>query len=71
MDEIYYETTNISYKTLNIFEGLYTNKKKEIIEIIINNIKGKYNIDIITNGGTTESDNISTNNTDNITRSGE
>jgi hypothetical protein len=71
MDGIYYETTNISYKTLNIFEGLYTNKKKEIIEIIINNIKGKYNIDIITNGGTTESDNISTNNTDNITRSGE
>ncbi len=69
MDEIYYETTNISYKTLNIFEGLYKDKKKEIMEIMINNIKEKYNIDIITNGGTTASDNISTNNTDDISRS--
>ena len=71
MDEIYYETTNISYKTLNIFEGLYKDKKKEIIETIINNIKEKYNININTDGGTTKSDNISTNNTDNISRSSE
>lgn len=71
MEEIYYETTNISYKTLNIFEELYKDKKNEIMEIIINNIKEKYNIDINTNGGATTSDNISANNTDNITRSRE
>jgi hypothetical protein len=63
MEDIYYETPNISYKTLNIFEGLYINKKQEIIEQIINNIKEKYNIDINTNGKTTESCNATTNNT--------
>ena len=71
MDEIYYETTNISYKTLNIFEGLYKDKKKEIMEIIINNIKEKYNININTNGETATCDNVSTNNTDDISRSSE
>ncbi len=63
MDDIYYETPNISYKTLNIFEGLYNDKKQEIIETIINNIKEKYNIDINTNGTSKKSDNFSTDNT--------
>ena len=63
MDGIYYETTNISYKTLNIFEGLYKDKKNEIIVSIINNIKEKYNIDINTNG-TTTCNNIATHNKD-------
>ena len=63
MEEIYYETPKISYKTLNIFEALYKSKKEEITIQIKNNIKEKYNIDIITNGRSTESDNISTDNT--------
>ena len=50
MEEIYYENTTISYKTVNIFETMFTEKKHEIIKEILKNIKEKYNIDIITNG---------------------
>jgi uncharacterized protein YlxP (DUF503 family) len=50
MEEIYYENTTISYKTVNIFETMFTEKKQEIIKEILKNIKEKYNIDIITNG---------------------
>tara|TARA_Y100000389_G_scaffold188903_1_gene211999 strand:- start:343 stop:546 length:204 start_codon:yes stop_codon:yes gene_type:complete len=63
MEDIYYETPNISYKTLNIFEELYNDKKEEIIKIIINNIKEKYNIDINNNGKTIKSCDVITNNT--------
>ena len=52
MDGDYYECVKISYKTLNVFEEMYNNKKEEIMKIIINNIKEKYNIDINTNGTT-------------------
>ena len=48
MDGDYYECVKISYKTLNVFEEMYNNKKEEIMKIIINNIKEKYNIDINT-----------------------
>jgi hypothetical protein len=50
MDDIYYENIMISYKTINIFEAMYNDKKNEIIKEIRKNIKEKYNIDIITNG---------------------
>ena len=50
MDDIYYENIMISYKTINIFEAMYKDKKNEIIKEIRKNIKEKYNIDIITNG---------------------
>ena len=50
MDEVYYENIMISYKTINIFEAMYNDKKNEIIKEIQKNIKEKYNIDIITNG---------------------
>ena len=50
MDEVYYENIMISYKTINIFEAMYNDKKNEIIKEIRKNIKEKYNIDIITNG---------------------
>ena len=63
---------NGSKKTLGVMqigEYEFNTEQKEIMEIMINNIKEKYNIDIITNGGTTASDNISTNNTDDISRS--
>ena len=50
MDEVYYENIMISYKTINIFESMYNDKKNEIIKEIRKNIKEKYNIDIITNG---------------------
>lgn len=50
MDEVYYENIMISYKTINIFEAMYNDKKNEIIKDIQKNIKEKYNIDIITNG---------------------
>ena len=59
MEEIYYENTTISYKTVNIFETMFTEKKHEIIKEIQKNIKEKYNIDIITNGN--ESTNTTTN----------
>lgn len=65
MSNIYYECPNISYKTLNIFEMLYNDKKEEITNIIINNIKEKYNINIIRNGTTSEDNNVSTHNKDN------
>ena len=58
MDDIYYENTTISYKTVNIFETMFTEKKHEIIKEIQKNIKEKYNIDIITNGN--ESTNTTT-----------
>jgi len=58
MEEIYYENTTISYKTVNIFETMFTEKKHEIIKEIQKNIKEKYNIDIITNGN--ESTNTTT-----------
>jgi len=58
MEEIYYENTAISYKTVNIFETMFTEKKHEIIKEILKNIKEKYNIDIITNGN--ESTNTTT-----------
>jgi len=58
MDEVYYENIMISYKTINIFEAMYNDKKNEIIEEIRKNIKEKYNIDIITNGN--ESTNTTT-----------
>jgi uncharacterized protein YlxP (DUF503 family) len=58
MEEIYYENTTISYKTVNIFETMFTEKKHEIIKEILKNIKEKYNIDIITNGN--ESTNTTT-----------
>ena len=61
MDGDYYECVKISYKTLNVFEEMYNNKKEEIMKIIINNIKEKYNIDINTNG-TTSCNNTSTDN---------
>jgi hypothetical protein len=50
MDEVYYENVMVSYKTINIFEAMYNDKKNEIIKDIQKNIKEKYNIDIITNG---------------------
>jgi hypothetical protein len=52
--ETYYESTKISYKTLNIFEEIYEKTKKEIIMELQKNIKEKYNIDINTNGTTTD-----------------
>ena len=58
MDEVYYENIMISYKTINIFEAMYNDKKNEIIKEIRKNIKEKYNIDIITNGN--ESTNTTT-----------
>jgi hypothetical protein len=58
MDEVYYENIMISYKTINIFEAMYNDKKNEIIKDIQKNIKEKYNIDIITNGN--ESTNTTT-----------
>jgi len=58
MDDIYYENTTISYKTVNIFETMFTEKKNTIIKEIRKNIKEKYNIDIITNGN--ESTNTTT-----------
>jgi hypothetical protein len=64
MDEVYYENIMISYKTINIFEAMYNDKKNEIIKDIQKNIKEKYNIDIITNGNEstdTTSDTIRTN----------
>jgi hypothetical protein len=50
MDDIYYESSAISYKTINIFEAMYNCKKNDIAETIRKNIKEKYNIDSITNG---------------------
>jgi|TARA_B110000967_G_C18840723_1_gene539224 hypothetical protein len=50
MDDIYYESSAISYKTINIFEAMYNCKRDEIVATIRINIKEKYNIDIITNG---------------------
>ena len=50
MEDIYYENIMISYKTINIFDAMYNDKKNEIIKEIRKNIKEKYNIDIITNG---------------------
>ena len=49
-EDIYYENVNISYKTVDLFEKMYIEKKEEIIDKLIKNIKEKYNIDIITNG---------------------
>jgi len=51
--ETYYESTKISYKTLNIFEDIYETTKTELIIKLQKNIKEKYNIDINTNGTTT------------------
>ena len=62
MEEVYYDSVSISYKTLNIFESIYQKKKDDIIEIIRKSIKEKYNIDIITNGPKGDIHN-STNNT--------
>ena len=50
MDDIYYESPAISYKTINIFGVMYECKKNDIAETIRKNIKEKYNIDSITNG---------------------
>ena len=58
MEDIYYENIMIWYKTINIFEAMYNDKKNEIIKEIRKNIKEKYNIDIITNGN--ESTNTTT-----------
>ena len=62
MADNYYECVKISYKTLNVFEGMYNDKKEEIIKIIINNIKEKYNIDINTNGTASTCNNVSSDN---------
>ena len=63
--ETYYESIKISYKTLNIFEEIYEKTKKEIIRELQKNIKEKYNIDINTNGTTT--DNVISINNENFT----
>lgn len=62
--ETYYESIKISYKTLNIFEEIYEKTKKEIIRELQKNIKEKYNIDINTNGTTT--DNVISINNENV-----
>ena len=51
-DDIYFESVNISYKTVNIFEEMYGSKKEEIINDLKKILKEKYNIDI--NGSTRE-----------------
>ena len=45
-DDIYFESVNISYKTVNIFEEMYGTKKKEIINDLKKILKEKYNINI-------------------------
>ena len=64
-NEIYYESTSISYKTINQFETMYNLEKKKILNYLKKKIKEEYNIDI--NGSTedvtivkTPSDNTST-----------
>ena len=44
--DIYFESVNISYKTVNIFEEMYGTKKKEIINDLKKILKEKYNINI-------------------------
>ena len=44
--DIYFESVNISYKTVNIFEEMYETKKKEIINDLKKILKEKYNINI-------------------------
>ena len=41
-NDIYFESIHISYQTINIFEEMYENKKKEIM----NDLKKKHNINI-------------------------
>ena len=60
MDEIYYENVDISYKTINIFENMYSKKKEEIIYEIKKSIKEKYNIDINTDGRKSTKNHITT-----------
>ena len=38
-NDIYFESIHISYQTINIFEEMYENKKKEIM----NDLKKKHN----------------------------
>ena len=65
-----FEIVNISYKTLNIFEEIYKLEIEKAIDVIKNNIKEKYNIDIITNGTTTiaSNDNITSNNSNDFNK---
>ena len=44
--EIYYESTSISYKTMNNFEKMYEAEKRRILSDLKKILKEKYNIDI-------------------------
>ena len=44
--DIYYESVNISYKTVQQFEEMYNSEKEKIIIDLKNILKEKYNIDI-------------------------
>ena len=60
--DTFYETTNISYKTLNIFEAMYIVERDKITIEIKKRFKEKYNIDINTDintdGSNTKTNNI-------------
>tara|TARA_Y100001970_G_C14190731_1_gene835212 strand:+ start:189 stop:392 length:204 start_codon:yes stop_codon:yes gene_type:complete len=56
--DAFYETANISYKTLNIFEAMYIAERGKIIVEIEKIFKEKYNIDINTDGTKAETNNI-------------
>ena len=45
-NDIYFESIHISYQTINIFEEMYENKKKEIM----NDLKKKHNNNSNSNG---------------------
>ena len=63
-----FEIVNKTYKIL-IFEEIYKLEIEKAIDVIKNNIKEKYNIDIITNGTTTVvNDNITSNNSNDFNK---
>ena len=45
-NDIYFESVHVSCKTINNFEQIYNNMKKDIMNDLRKELKEKYNIDI-------------------------
>ena len=45
-NDIYFESVQVSCKTINNFEQIYNNMKKDVMNDLRKKLKEKYNIDI-------------------------